>query len=186
TKIVSRYDDKIFNDKGLQSEINGLDKIIKLTNNTAIRVSSKFNKQDQEKINVVINIISDVNHYNERIQKMYNYGQRFKLKQRKLTNTQVQTLTTHWEEMSKLSKQICELIQNLVDNNMMVDNKLFNKILHASKLCDEQNTLARQSAFVPRQKINGDYVTYFDVLFAYENINTDFVNITIKIGILSN
>jgi len=183
---VTRFDDKLFNDRGLDSEIRGLDKIIKLTNNTAIRLSAQFNKENQEKLNVVVNILSDANHYLERIQKMYNYGLRFKFKQRKLTNLQVQTLSDMWASIASTSSEINALIDNSVNNNLVVDDTMFNQILAHAQCNDEKNAKARKSVFVPQQKINGDYGTYFDVLLAFENINTDLYNITIKIGILSN
>lgn len=186
TKIISRYNDKLFNDRGLQGEISGLDKIIKLTTNTAIRLTSKFNKKEQDKLNMLINILSDLNHYSERIQIMYYYGMRFKIKQRKLTSVQVETLTKLWEEIAQMSMQINLLIENTINNNMVVNDQMFNDVLKMSQTNDESNSEARKKAFVPQQKISGDYVTYFDVLLAFENINTDLANITIKLGILSN
>lgn len=186
TKIMARYQEKTFNDKGLQSEIKGLDKIIKLTTNTTIRLTAKFNKKEQDKLNVVINILNDVNHYLERIQKLYDYGMRFKVKQRKLSAAQVGLLTDLWNNIAQMSGLLNQLIQNATNNNIVIDDKLFNKVLAQSQSNDEQNAIARKEAFVPQQKVSGDYVTYFDVLLAFENINTDLSNITIKLGILSN
>lgn len=186
TKIMARYQEKTFNDKGLQSEIKGLDKIIKLTTNTTIRLTAKFNKKEQDKLNIVINILNDVNHYLERIQKLYDYGMRFKVKQRKLSAAQVGLLTDLWNNIAQMSGLLNQLIQNATNNNIVIDDKLFNKVLAQSQSNDEQNAIARKKAFVPQQKVSGDYVTYFDVLLAFENINTDLSNITIKLGILSN
>ena len=183
---MARYQEKTFNDKGLQSEIKGLDKIIKLTTNTTIRLTAKFNKKEQDKLNIVINILNDVNHYLERIQKLYDYGMRFKVKQRKLSAAQVGLLTDLWNNIAQMSGLLNELIQNATNNNIVIDDKLFNKVLAQSQSNDEQNANARKKAFVPQQKVSGDYVTYFDVLLAFENINTDLSNITIKLGILSN
>lgn len=78
------------------------------------------------------------------------------------------------------------LVENALGNNLKVDDKTFNEILLKAQENERENSTARKSLFVPQQKINGDYITYFDVLMAFENINTDLSNITIKIGILTN
>lgn len=186
TKIVHRFEDKLFNDKGIQSEIKGLDKIIKLTNNTAIRLSANVNKDNLDKINIVINILNDANHYLEHINKIYNYGLRFKAKPKKLNNVQVESLKTIWGSIEDLSNNLHKLVENALANNLKVDDKTFNEILLKAQENERENSTARKSLFVPQQKINGDYITYFDVLMAFENINTDLSNITIKIGILTN
>ena len=186
SRLISRFDDKLFSDKGIQSEIRGLDKIIKLTNNTAIRLSADVNKDNLDKINIVINILNDANHYLEHINKIYNCGLRFKVKPKKLNNIQVDSLKTIWNGIEDLSNNLYKLVTNAINNNLKVDDKGFNHILQQAQENEHQNSVARKSLFVPQQKISGDYGTYFDVLMAFENINTDLSNITIKIGILTN
>ncbi len=187
TKVIGRLGEKLYNDKGIQSEIKGLEKIIRLTNNTAIRISAKLNDDDLAKLNVLINITSDANHYLERIIKVNAYGQKYKTKPHKLTKEQYANLSDLWQNIEKLSAQLCELAKEMLNNNLVLNNESLGKVLALCQENENLNTTLRKNVFSKGQcKISGEYGLYFDILLAYENINIDLSNIAIKIGVLSN
>lgn len=187
TKVIGRLGEKLYNDKGIQSEIKGLEKIIRLTNNTAIRLSAKLNDDDLAKLNVLINITSDANHYLERIIKVNAYGQKYKTKPHKLTKEQYVNLSDLWQNIEKLSAQLCELAKEMLNNNLVLNNESLGKVLALCQENENLNTTLRKNVFSKGQcKISGEYGLYFDILLAYENINIDLSNIAIKIGVLSN
>lgn len=187
TKVIGRLGEKLYNDKGIQSEIKGLEKIIRLTNNTAIRISAKLNDDDLAKLNVLINITSDANHYLERIIKVNAYGQKYKTKPHKLSKEQYANLSDLWQNIEKLSAQLCELAKEMLNNNLVLNNESLGKVLALCQENENLNTTLRKNVFSKGQcKISGEYGLYFDILLAYENINIDLSNIAIKIGVLSN
>ena len=186
SKTIDRFSEKLFVDKGLSSEVKGLEKVIRLTNNTAIRLSASLSETQLAKLNVVINILSDANHYLERIKKVIVFGQEHKQKPNRLTKEQHENLQKLWQKISSVNLMLCEMIENTTKNNMVVDNAVLVKILAQSKKNETLNTNIRKNVFVQGQKPGGDFALYFDILLAFENINTDIFNIAIKTSILSN
>lgn len=187
TKVITRLGEKLYDDKGLQSEIKGLEKIIRLTTNTAIRLSAKLNDDDLAKLNVVLNITNDASHYLERIVKVNSYGQRYKVKAHKLTKEQYANLDNMWQNISDLSQQLCMLAQDMLQNNLVLNNQSLGKVLTLGQSNEILNTVFRKNVFTNGGfKVNGEYGLYFDILLEFENINTDLSNTAIKIGALSN
>ena len=185
-KVLGRFEEKLFNDRGLESELRGLDKIIRLTNNTVVRVSSNFNEAEVKKLNVLLNVLGDQNHILERIKKLVDFGQEHKQKPHKLVKEQYTNILKLWQKISTVSADIQNLVELATQNNMVVDNEVLIKTLSKAKRAESFNSTIRKNIFSQNQKTGGDVGLYFDVLLALENVNTDLLNITIKIGLLSN
>ena len=186
TKVLNRFSERNYVDRGLSGEIRGVDKIIRLTNNTVVRISSNFNESEREKLNVVLNILSDTNHYLERIKKVLEYGQEFKLKQHRLTKEQFADIQKLWQNISVVDAELKQLVDTTLENNFVVDNQALTKVLAKSKRNESLNSTTRKNIFAKNQKLSGDFGLFFNILLAEENINTDLLNIAIKIGTLSN
>lgn len=185
-KTISRFSEKLFVDKGLNGEVRGLEKVIRLTNNTAIRISSGLNESQLERINVVLNVLGDANHYLERIKKVLELGQKYKQKPHKLTKEQLENIERICKNLRSINQTLQQMIEQTAQNNMVVDNATLIKILALTKRNESQNLSIRKDVFLKEMKPSGDFALYFDLLLELQNITTDLSNITIKIGILSN
>ena len=183
-KIINRFSEKLFVDKGLVPEVKGLEKVIRLTNNTAIRASAGANEKEIAKLNVVLNILGDASHYLEKIKKVLEIGQQYKQKPNKLTKEQLENLQKLWQKIIVIQKELENMILDATTHNMVVDNAMLIKIIALCKRNNSLNTTTRKNILFKAEK-HGDFALYFDLLLAIENVNTDMSNITIKIGILS-
>lgn len=184
-KILKRFEEKLFVDRGLNNEIKGLDKIIRLTNNNAIRFSASLNDVQLEKINIVVNILGDANHILQRCKRLLELGQEHKLKPHKLTKEQLENIQKLWNKIEQATNGLEDLIMSASQDLKHVDNVALVKILAQTKKNEALNSNIRKNLFI-QQKYSGDLGLYFNILLALENINTDILNITIKTGILPN
>ena len=73
-KIVMNMCDKESNERGISGRIRALDKIIKLMNNNVIRISANQTEGNIEKMNIIMGILNDTNHLNEKLNKLYQFG----------------------------------------------------------------------------------------------------------------
>lgn len=172
--------------RGILGRIKGLEKVIKVTQNGAIRMSTKASEAELPKINVLLNILNDVNYLNGRSHKLYNYGSDLLKKSKPLTDKQNVSLGKIFDEIKNLNQMNINLIDALIAGQNM-NSKMVKEVMVLNKkifaLCQKFKKTTYNDYVKSRRMVEDDL--YFSIILAFEDINTDLANISLKLGILS-
>lgn len=189
TELQNDILEKIANKKemrGINGRLQGLEKVIRITNNAVLRMTPKVSTEDLQKTNVLVNILSDMHYLMERSKRLTKLGSEIAKKPRLVTQRQIESLLRVGAELESLTKLDCQLIEGLINgqdiDNASLKNVLdFNKKLYAlcQKLRKEVYVDYRKNGHLPESNI------YFNLITNFEDVNTDLGNIAIKLGILS-
>ncbi len=172
--------------RGLSGRIKGLEKVIKVTQNGAIRISAKASEAELPKLNVLLNVLNDLNYLNERSHKLYNYGNDLLKKPKSLTDQQKISLSKIFDEIKNLNQMNVILIDTLIAGQK-VGNQSVKEIMNLNKkifaLCQKSKQTIYNDYVKSRRMVEDNL--YFSIILAFEDINTDLANISLKLGILS-
>lgn len=181
TRIIQKKDIR-----GLTGRIKGLEKVIKVTSNTAIRMSAKAAEIEIPKLNVLLNILNDINYLNERSKKLYTYGSELLKKTKPLTENQDKSLLKIFEDIKLLIALDYDLIDKLI-NGQNIENKSVKEIMEYNKkifsLCQKFKKNTYSDYIKLKRYPESDM--FFSIVLVFEDVNTDLANIAIKLGILS-
>ena len=172
--------------RGLSGKLKGFEKVIKITSNTTIRMSSKVGESELPKINNLLNILNDISYLADRSSKLYSIGTDIVKKNKVLGDQQSRSVTKIFDEMGAFYHQDIVLIESLL-NGQNIDNKQLKSALECNKrvfsLCQKN----KKSTFSEYRK-TGHYPrgsdTYFALINILEDINADLANISVKLGII--
>ncbi len=172
--------------RGLSGKLKGFEKVIKITSNTTIRMSSKVGESELPKINNLLNILNDISYLADRSSKLYSIGTDIVKKNKVLGDQQSRSVTKIFDEMGAFYQQDIVLIESLL-NGQNIDNKQLKSALECNKrvfsLCQKN----KKSTFSEYRK-TGHYPrgsdTYFALINILEDINADLANISVKLGII--
>ena len=172
--------------RGLSGRIKGLEKVIKVTSNTAIRMSAKAGENELPKLNVLLNIINDIIYLNERSKKLYNYGSDLLKKTKPLVDSQNKALVKVQDELMQFNELVYGLIDTLL-NGQNIENKTVKLVMERNKkvfaLCQKFKKTTYSDYVKSKRYPENDL--FFSIILVFEDVNTDLANIAIKLGILS-
>lgn len=185
-KIVMNLCDKESSERGIPGRIKALDKIIKLMNSNVIRISANQTENNIEKMNIIMGILNDTNHLNEKLNKIHQYSKEYEEKPRSMTVAEVESVFPLWMSLHGSLDLLIAMLTKAKD----MDNKTRDKRMREIFSLSEQNIKdinKTKRALFKQTKCNTgfkDNSLYLNILFALENMNTDIANIAIKFGIL--
>lgn len=173
--------------RGSLGRLKSIEKAVKITSNSTIRLSSKAGENELPKLNVLINIMGDLHYLGERSLKLYSISGEIIKKSKSLSEEQLKALVGIFEEIKEQYQSDIALVDTLINgqdisNKQLRDKMTSNKALYArcQKLKHRTISEYRKTGKYPR---GSD--TYFELMLIMEDINTDLANIAIKLGILS-
>lgn len=173
--------------RGLLGRLKSIEKAVKITSNSTIRLSGKVGEHELPKLNVLVNIMGDLHYLGERSTKLYNLGSEIIKKSKIITDEQVKFISQIFDEIEIQYNSLKELINTLI-NGQDITNKQLREIMTNNKAIYASGQKLKQRSLVDYRK-TGRYSkgsdTYFGLMLILEDINTDLANIAIKLGILS-
>ncbi len=182
TRIVEKKDTR-----GLSGKLKGLNKVIKITSNNAIRLSSKAGESQLPKINVLLNILNDILYLSDRAGILYSEGSEVLKKTKNLYDKQSKELIKIFEEINNLYVLDSDLIESLM-NGENLENKVLKSAMESNKRIFSLCQKVKKSTFSEYRK-TGHYShnndLFFSIVSIFEDINADLVNISVKLGVLS-
>lgn len=186
----NRLLDRIANKKdtrGLLGRLKSIEKAVKITANSAIRLSSRVSEHELPKLNILINIAGDLSYLSERSMKLYNLGSEIIKSSKTVSDEQMKFIMQVFNEINAQSESVRALVETLI-NGQDIGNKQLRDLMNANKAIYAHCQKLKQRSIAEYRK-NGRYPknndTYFAIMLVLEDINTDLANIAIKLGILS-
>ena len=172
--------------RGISGKIKGFEKVVKITSNTTIRLSSKVAESELPKLNTLLNILSDISYLADCNNKLYSVGTDIIKKNKSIIEAQGKDIIKIFGEMETFYDLDTALIETLI-NGQNIDNKQLKIALEHNRrifsLCQKN----KKSTFSDYRK-TGHYPrgteTYFGIIAVLEDANVDLANISIKLGIL--
>ena len=185
-KIVMNICDKESNERGISGRVRALDKIIKLMNNNVIRISANQTEYNIEKMNIIMGILNDTNHLNEKLGKLHLLQNEFEAKPRSMTTTERESIFPLWMELRGLIDLLVSMLTKAKDMDKKAKNRHMREIFSISQQNIKNINKTKKSLFKQTKSTTPakDNTLYLNILFALENMNTDIANIAIKFGIL--
>ena len=172
--------------RGIKGRIQGLDKAIRITNNSALRMTPRAGKENLQKTNILVNIFSDMHYLVDRSRKLSEIGNDIAKKPRSITQKQINALLKVSNELNNLVKMNCDLIEKLINNQDIGNDGLKGIMAYNKKIGGYLHTL-RKEVYSDYRK-NGHLPegnTYFIILRNLEDYTASLDNIAVKLGILS-
>ena len=181
-RIVEKKDTR-----GLSGKLKGLNKVIKITSNNAIRLSSKAGEKQLPKLNVLLNILNDILYLDGRLSLLYTEGTDIVKKTKTLSESHEKDLIKIFDEIKNLYALDIDLIESLM-NGENVDNKVLKSAMESNKRVFSLCQKVKKGTFAEYKK-TGHYSrnnnVFFSIVSVCEDINADLVNIAVKLGVLS-
>ena len=172
--------------RGINGDIQGVSKAIKISNNAILRMTSRINSDDIQKANVLVNIFNDLSYLNERAKKLSAIGAEMVKKPRLLSKEEINKLCALNEHLATLTKLDIALIDDIL-NGKTIDSEGLKCVLEYNKeiynMIQEHRREVYEEYRTSKQYPEGD--AYFTALVNFETVNTSLENIAIKLGILS-
>lgn len=172
--------------RGVNGSIQGLNKAIKISNNAVLRLTSKIGDGEIHKLNVLVNIFSDIQYLVERSKKLADLASEVAKKPRGITAEQVSRLQELYNQLDSLTKLVIGIADDLIAGKI-IDSDALKIVLDTNKQIYNNIQAQRRDVYTD-YKNRGAYPdsnAYFNALGIFENVNTSLENISIKLGILS-
>jgi len=164
-----------------KGKLRALEKAIKLTVNNTIRVGGKYAGDDLEKINALLNILNDTTQILKVCTRFDGFAQIIQDKPRSLLNSQIDILKQLGKEINDLGDKVCEIL-NTQKTVKEREDKL-NEIFQLNDLNIANNTAAKHNLLACSVKDDKkrDNSLYFNLLYEFGKLGTDYTDIAIKI-----
>ena len=157
-----------------------IERAIKLTNNNLIRVGGKYFEKDAEKINIWINILSNMS----QILKVYTildeYSSDKKMFKKELSNSQQKFL-------ADLNFSVCDVgkhVEKLFDENLSKKQKAdeLKLVFKINDILISDNNKAKQSLI--KNNTKKDNSVYFNLTYQVDKLQKEYIDIAIKMALL--
>lgn len=171
--------------RGIKGRLQAFDKILRITNNTILRLSTKANEDDMQKINVLLNILSDSHDVLGRIKKLSEYSKEIAKNPKSISHKEINSIQNINIMLTNSTTLICDMIELLVFGQPIEKHNL-NDMLNNSKKTFAYCQKLRRQVYLEYKK-HGNYPEtniYFSLIQNFEDVNNDLENIAIKVGIL--
>ena len=166
-----------------KGKIRALEKAIKLTTNSTIRIGAQYSQSNLEKINILLNILNDTAQILKVCIRFDDYAQSSASKSRKLLVSQIEILKPLSENINELGSQVGSIL-----NNELTQEEREETLKNIFKMNDAniaQNTKAKHNLTV--RTVEGrsrDNALYFNLLYEFAKLGTDYTDIAIKITLM--
>ncbi len=185
-KMLDRIENGEIN--GSLGEIKRIEKALRITENTMMRLSKNVGMNDLSKLNILRNVLSDINYLSQSTLKLYDLGTDLIREHKSLTKEEVSNLKILFEEVNKQFSMCGNMLNEIVAGNKIKNAQLKLMLIENKQvfgMCQKMKT-----DFFTNYRKNGKYPLGNDANFTcfsiVENINTSLTNIAVKLGILSN
>lgn len=171
--IIFDRDQEYVSQKG---KLKAIEKAIKLTTNSAIRVGSHY-KNQLDRINILLNILNDNSQILKVNSRFDDFAKTIKSKPRSLLNSQIEVLKNLSHDINDLGEKVNLLLK---DSSSSSEDEV-KKIFEINDINIDKNTQARCNLVqnvMENRKI--DTQSYFTLLYEFGKLETDYMDIAIK------
>ena len=171
--IIFDRDQAYVSQKG---KLKAIEKAIKLTTNSAIRVGSRY-KNQLDRINILLNILNDNSQILRVNSRFDDFAKTIKNKPRSLLNSQIEVLKNLSNDINDLGEKVNLLLKESASSNQDELKKIF----EINDINIDKNTQARCNLVqnvLENRKI--DTQSYFTLLYEFGKLETDYMDIAIK------
>ena len=171
--IIFDRDQEYVSQKG---KLKAIEKAIKLTTNSAIRVGSHY-KNQLDRINILLNILNDNSQILKVNSRFDDFAKTIKNKPRSLLNSQIEVLKNLSHDINDLGEKVNLLLK---DSSSSSEDEV-KKIFEINDINIDKNTQARCNLVqnvMENRKI--DTQSYFTLLYEFGKLETDYMDIAIK------
>lgn len=171
--IIFDRDQEYVSQKG---KLKAIEKAIKLTTNSAIRVGSHY-KNQLDRINILLNILNDNSQILKVNSRFDDFAKTIKSKPRSLLNSQIEVLKNLSHDINDLGEKVNLLLK---DTSSSSEDEV-KKIFEINDINIDKNTQARCNLVqnvMENRKI--DTQSYFTLLYEFGKLETDYMDIAIK------
>lgn len=163
-----------------KNKVKSLEKSIKITTNNAIRIGSGHG--EMEKANALVGLLSDLSEILKVCQRFIEFGNRIKEKPRSIRNAQLANLQPLAGQIIALGWESCFLLSNELSIEER-DSRL-RTIFQLDEWNSDKNTEAKHSLVANTEGKNQDNSLYFNILYEFGRLSTDFTDIAIKTSLM--
>ena len=171
--IIFDRDQEYVSQKG---KLKAIEKAIKLTTNSAIRVGSHY-KNQLDRINILLNILNDNSQILKVNSRFDDFAKTIKSKPRSLLNSQIEVLKNLSHDINDLGEKVNLLLK---DSSSSSEDEV-KKIFEINDINIDKNTQARCNLVqnvMENRKI--DTQSYFTLLYEFGKLEKDYMDIAIK------
>ena len=164
-----------------RGKIKALEKAIKLTSNNLIRVSGKVSEKEIEKVNVLINILNDCS----RILKINTEIEGFIQDKNKILQKLSEDQFNFILGLNETIKDIGERIYKIFDENIAkkVKKDELNVIFKVNNMVVAETNDSKHK-LLNKNNISKDNSLYFKLLNEFTELQSEYVDVTIKMSLL--
>jgi len=168
-------------EKKYRGKIKALEKAIKLTSNNLIRVSGKVTEKELEKVNVLINILNDCS----RVLKINTDIEGFIPDKNKIPQKLSEDQFNFILGLNETIKDIGERIYKIFDENLSkrVKKDELNVIFKVNNMVMAETNDSKHK-LLKKNNINKDNSLYFKILNEFSELQSEYVDVTIKMSLL--
>ena len=188
-KVFNMAMQKIINkteSRGIQGQVQGIEKAIKITMNTVLRVSMHTSSDNLQKTQMLNYVLNDCRYIVKKAKELSDDASEYIEKPKILTQNEINNLIDIQQKVLSLSGMVKELAVSLMNSQPLLNENL-KEIFELNQSISTQCKKLRKDVYAS-YKTKGGYPEsnmYFLILQNLEDTNTVWNDIAIKFGILA-